>query len=65
MEYTKQYTEKVVRERDKAIAALQIIADRVYPATYVGTDANGLKFYGGSEDASNFAREQLNEIYLS
>lgn len=39
--------------------ALTIIADRVYPATYLGESKEGAKMYGGTDDASRFAREVL------
>lgn len=51
------------QERLALLAALQMIAEMVYPAVYIGTDANGVAFYGGSDDASRFARKKLDTIY--
>jgi len=47
------------READQLRAALEQIADRTYPAVYVGTTADGTKIYGGSDDAARFARAAL------
>lgn len=40
--------------------ALEIIATTTYPATYLGMNERGMKMYGGSQDASNYARRVLN-----
>ena len=42
--------------------ALEIIATTTYPARYLGVDERGRKMYGGSDDASRFAREILNRV---
>ena len=39
--------------------ALEVIATTTYPARYLGTDLRGIKLYGGTDDASRFAREVL------
>ena len=39
--------------------ALQIIADKIYPATYVGINEYGVEIYGSYDDASNYARRVL------
>ena len=43
-------------------AALEIIASRTHPATYLGVAQDGTKMYGGSDDASRFAREVLDRV---
>jgi hypothetical protein len=46
---------------DRYAAALQMIADTVYPATFLGERVDGTLIYGGAGDASRFARAALAE----
>lgn len=70
-ERTHFYVGSVVRETLAALdglethiarleGALEIIATTTYPATYLGMNERGMKMYGGSQDASNYARRILN-----
>ena len=62
MDYTKEYVEKVIRERDYYRNALEDIVDMIYPATYVGVNEKGMHIYGSPEDASKFAKRVLENI---
>jgi len=42
-------------------AALEIIATTTYPAIYIGRRDDGTEMYGGSDDASRFARAALKQ----
>jgi len=42
-----------------AIATLEEIANRTYPATYIGRRDDGTEMYGGSDDASRAARAAI------
>jgi len=49
-----------LREREAQYRnALEIIASQTYPAVYIGKREDGTEMYGGSDDASRFARRAL------
>jgi len=50
--------DELVRERDRYRSALEIIANRTYPATYVGI-VGGVKTYGAPDDVSHYAQRIL------
>lgn len=50
--------DELVAERARLRAALQMIADRVYPATYVG-ERDGVQVYGTPDDLTRFALAAL------
>jgi len=43
-------------------AALRQIANRTYPASYIGMDTDGTRVYGHVDDASRYAREVLEHL---
>lgn len=48
------------REIARLRSALEIIASKTYPATYIGINEYGVDVYGSYDDASNYARRILN-----
>lgn len=50
---------QLAKQLAAALDALEIIATKIYPATYVGFNEDGVAVYGNWDDAANFARERL------
>lgn len=52
---------ELIGDRDRYRRALEHIANRTYPAVYLGETKDGTKMYGASYDASRFAHDVLNK----